>query len=168
MINTLLLVAILLTFSYIFYEQFIIIRLKGNVKLNILLQRQSSFEAVIIIGLIIILIYQGFIHHSLSAFSIFLFSISILLTVYIAFIRKPRLILKERGFFIHNLYVEYDKIAQLNLSHTQNKKKLTEHLFVIDLKNGKRLVANIPNLQDAEQVVAFFGGYKSSNHSIRK
>ena len=77
---------------------------------------------------------------------------SVILVIYSSFLRKPKLLLKERGFFLSAFYIDYQRISQINLA---DKQKL-----VINLSNGRRLFIPIKHLQDVEKVVNFFGGYK--------
>lgn len=159
MINTILFIAIFLTFAYAIYDQFLMNKLKGETKLDVPLKRQATADGAILIGLIVLTIYQG-VQHQIEPLTLFLLATCIILSAYSAFIRHPRLLLKEKGFFYGNLYIEYDKIAQLNLADSQTKKGESEKIFVIDLKTGRRLLVRIQHADDLEKVVAFFGGYK--------
>ncbi|SUB35258.1 membrane protein [Pasteurella multocida] len=100
--------------------------------------------------LIVVLIYQ--IQASISAFTLYLLTTLIILTIYAAFIRTPVLLLKEKGFFFGNIYFQYADIHQVNLAEN--------NILVIDMKNGKRLLVHLLTDQDREQVIQFFGGYK--------
>ncbi|QIM68065.1 DUF986 family protein [Basfia succiniciproducens] len=154
MTNTILLICIILFFAYAFYDQFGMDKRKGETKLKVRLKKQAKIDAVIFVILIACLFaYQS--KESLlniDSFTIFLLATAVVLAVYTAFIRSPMLILKEKGFFYSNLFIEYDKIRQLNLAEG--------NIFVVDLTNGKRLLLPIADERDKEKIVTFFGGYK--------
>ncbi len=151
MINLLLLVGILFFFIYVFYDQFGMNYLKGKTILKIALKKRAKIDAIIFILLIIVILYQ--VRLQVPAITLYLLSISILLSIYIAFIRYPQIIFKEKGFFFENIYISYQKIQQVNLTE--------DHKFVIDLTNTKRLIIQLANENDKEKVVNFFGGYKA-------
>lgn len=150
MIDILLFIGIILFFCYAVYDQFGMDRLKGKTKLKVRLKKQAKSDAVIFIALIAILLYQT--KAQISAMTMYLLAMTVVLSIYIAFIRSPVLILKDQGFFHSNLYIGYDKIQQVNLAEG--------NVFVFELKNGKRLTARLADAADKNKVVAFFGGYK--------
>ena len=151
MTNILLFIGILLCFGFAIYDQFIMDKLKGETKLSIRLKQQAKLDTGILIGLIVLIIVQG-IQTDIQPMTIFLLASCIVLAVYSAFIRFPRLLLKPQGFFFGNVYVDYQKVEHINLAEGQ--------ILVIDLKGGRRLLARIQQQQDIEKVVNFFGGYK--------
>lgn len=150
MVNTFLIIGICCFFVYAFYDQFLMEHLKGATKLKVRLKKQAKIDALIFIALIAIILYQS--AEQINTTTLYLLAIAILLSLYIAFIRFPVLLLKEQGFFFENIYIAYAKIQQINL--TENK------ILVIDLKNKKRLMISVDNPQDIEKIVQFFGGYK--------
>ncbi|EIJ67804.1 DUF986 family protein [Pasteurella bettyae] len=155
MTNAILLICVLLFFAYSFYEQFGLDKRKGKTKLKLALKKQAKADAIIFIVLIGCLFgYQSNNVINIAPFTIFLLTTAVVLAIYTAFIRSPMLILKEKGFFYSNMFIEYDKIAQVNLAEG--------NIFVIDLTNTKRLLITLANPQDTEKLVAFFGGYKES------
>lgn len=150
MVNTFLIIGICCFFAYAFYDQFLMDHLKGTTKLKVRLKKRAKIDALIFIALIAIILYQS--SGQINPTTLYLLAIAILLSLYIAFIRFPVLLLKEQGFFFENIYIAYAKIQQINL--TENK------ILVIDLKNTKRLMISVDNPQDIEKIVQFFGGYK--------
>ncbi len=152
MTNILLIIAIILSLSYIVYDQIIMDKLKGKTKLMIRLVRQANIDTGILIALIALILFQG-VQNGIEPLTVFLLSGCIVLAVYSAFIRYPRLLLKEQGFFFGNIYFLYSNIEQINLSE--------QSVLVIDLKSKKRLFVRIQHAEDIEKVVTFFGGYKS-------
>ncbi|QIW15406.1 hypothetical protein A4G20_03190 [Pasteurellaceae bacterium RH1A] len=154
MTNFILLLGILLFLAYAFYDQFLMDKLKGKTRLSLFLKPQAKADGLILIGLIIITIYQG-LQNQIEALPLFLLSFCIILAIYAVFIRRPRLLLKEEGFFFGNVYFRYQAIEQINLAEG--------NILVIDLKGGRRLLARLAQAQDLEQAVNFFGGYKQAN-----
>ncbi|HDR1844338.1 TPA: DUF986 domain-containing protein [Pasteurella multocida] len=150
MINFFLLIGIGLFLIYAIYDQFGMRRWRGKCLHQINLKKQAQKDGIIFIVLIVVLIYQ--IQASISAFTLYLLTTLIILTIYAAFIRTPVLLLKEKGFFFGNIYFQYADIHQVNLAEN--------NILVIDMKNGKRLLVHLLTDQDREQVIQFFGGYK--------
>ncbi|OOH87217.1 hypothetical protein BMT54_10250 [Pasteurellaceae bacterium 15-036681] len=151
MTNILLSIGILLCLAYAIYDQFIMDKLKGETKLAIRLKQQAKLDTGILIGLIVLIIIQS-LQTGIEAITLFLLTSCIILAVYSAFIRFPRLLLKPKGFFFGNIYFDYQRVEQINLAEGQ--------ILVIDLKGGRRLLVRIQQQQDIEKVVNFFGGYK--------
>lgn len=161
MTNAIILSGILLFFVYALYDQFGMDILKGKTKLKVRLKKQAKSDALIFIGLLLLIIYQAKSQiHTLSGFTLFLIATAIILTVYGAFIRSPVLVLKENGFFYGNIYFSYDRIRQINLADN--------NILVIDLHSGRRLLVLLTNPQDTDKVVIFFGGYKQDNQNIKE
>ncbi|WGE89351.1 DUF986 family protein [Actinobacillus arthritidis] len=151
MTNIILLVGIICVLAFAVYDQVIMPKLKGETKLVVQLQRQVKGDAWILIGLIALTMAYG-VRNSIEALTVYLLAFSIILCIYVTFLRSPRLILKEQGFFFANVFFKYDNIHQINLAQSQ--------ILVIDLKSGRRLFVRIQTPEDIEKVVSFFGGYK--------
>lgn len=152
MTNSVLFIGIVLCFAFAIYDQVVMDKLKGQTKLIVSLQRQAGLDSGILIGLIVLSIIQG-IQIGIEPLTLYLLVTCIILCVYSAFIRFPRLLLKEQGFFFGNIYFDYSKVKQINLAEN--------NILVIDLNNGRRLLVRIKQQDDVEKVVQFFGGYKS-------
>ncbi|MBF0750678.1 MULTISPECIES: DUF986 family protein [unclassified Pasteurella] len=153
MVNVILFLTILLFFSYAIYEQFLIEKRKGQTKLKVPLKKQHKIDSLIFIGLIIILVYQSFTQSGyISPTTLFLLAAIIILAIYNTFFRTSMLIFKTEGVFYLNIYIDYQKIHQLNL--TQN------NILVINLKNKKSLFAPLAREEDGQRVVNFFGADK--------
>lgn len=151
MTNLALIIAIVAVIAFAIYDQVIIPKHKGETKLSVQLQRQVKGDAWILIGLIALSIVYG-IQNGIAPLTLYLLVFAIILCVYSAFLRAPRLLLKETGFFFGNIFFEYQNIAQINLAEQQ--------ILVIDLKSGRRLLVRIQDAEDIKKVVNFFGGYK--------
>lgn len=151
MTNIILLIGIAAVLAFAIYDQVIMPKLKGETKLIVQLQRQVKGDAWILIGLIALTMVYG-VQNGIESLTIYLLAFSIILCVYVTFLRSPRLLLKEQGFFFANVFFEYANIHQINLAQSQ--------IIVIDLKSGRRLLVRIQTPEDIEKVVNFFGGYK--------
>ncbi|WGE52879.1 DUF986 family protein [Actinobacillus equuli] len=151
MTNIILLIGITAVLAFAIYDQVIMPKLKGETKLVVQLQRQVKGDAWILIGLIALTMVYG-VQNGIESLTIYLLAFSIILCVYVTFLRSPRLLLKEQGFFFANVFFEYANINQINLAQSQ--------IIVIDLKSGRRLLVRIQTPEDVEKVVNFFGGYK--------
>ncbi|MCQ9712140.1 DUF986 family protein [Actinobacillus suis] len=151
MTNIILLIGIVCVLAFAIYDQVIMPNLKGETKLTVQLQRQVKGDAWILIGLITLTMVYG-VQNGIESLTIYLLAFSIILCVYVTFLRSPRLLLKEQGFFFANVFFEYANIHQINLAQSQ--------ILVIDLKSGRRLLVRIQTPEDIEKVVNFFGGYK--------
>ncbi|WP_242650048.1 DUF986 family protein, partial [Rodentibacter trehalosifermentans] len=142
---------------FYYFTLFYLCRLRsvpnGKTKLKVALKKQHKIDALILVALILILVYQAVMQSGhISPITLFFLTIIIILAIYSTFFRTPMLIFKPQGFFYANIYIDYQKIHQLNL--TQN------HILVIDLTNKKRLFAPLANKTDVQQVINFFGGLK--------
>ncbi|WGE63135.1 DUF986 family protein [Actinobacillus equuli subsp. haemolyticus] len=151
MTNIILLIGIAAVLAFAIYDQVIMPKLKGKTKLTVQLQRQVKGDAWILIGLITLTMVYG-VQNGIESLTIYLLAFSIILCVYVTFLRSPRLLLKEQGFFFANVFFEYANIHQINLAQSQ--------IIVIDLKSGRRLLVRIQTPEDIDKVVNFFGGYK--------
>lgn len=152
MTNFILIFGIIAALCFALYDQIIMPKRFGETRLAILLQKQAKADSWILIGLFALSLIYG-IQNSISAFTLYLLGFAILVTIYLAFLRSPRLLLKQKGFFFGNVFFEYQNIAQINLAENQ--------ILVIDMKSGRRLLVRIENKEDIEKVVRFFGGIKN-------
>ncbi|MCK3658613.1 hypothetical protein A4G18_07800 [Pasteurellaceae bacterium Pebbles2] len=152
MINFSLILCISAFFLYSFYEQFALDRRKGQTRLKVRLKKRTKLDSLIFVALIIVLIWQSL--AQIPPTTLYLLFFLIILSLYLAFFRTSQLILKPTGFYLGTIFIHFDKIQQVNLA--------PENKFVFELKNGKRIIAQLENKQDVEQVVNFFGGYKNA------
>lgn len=150
MINTLLTLSIIVYFAYAFFEQFGLDHLKGKTRLKVQLKKRTKLDSLIFIALIGIIIWQS--EGQIEPFTLYLLGFLILLSLYTAFFRTPMLVIKNNGFFFENIFVTFDKIDAINLAN--------DYKLVFDLKNGKRLIAQLTNQADTDAVVTLLGGYE--------
>ncbi|STY61778.1 DUF986 family protein [Mannheimia haemolytica] len=158
MTNTILILFILLGLVFAIYDQVFMHKLKGTTLLEIRLKKQKTIDTWLLIGLIVLSISYG-VQNQIQPFTLYLLATCIILSVYLAFFRSPRLLLKQHVFFFANVFFNYDKIYQVNIAEG----KADEKILVIDLHSGRRLLAYVENAEDLQPVVDFFGGYKKES-----
>ena len=101
-------IAVLLAFAI--YDQFIMPRRNGPTLLAIPLLRRGRIDSVIFVGLIVILIYNNVTNHG-ALITTWLLSALALMGFYIFWIRVPKIIFKQKGFFFANVWIELEKNA---------------------------------------------------------
>ena len=142
-----LLVIIALALLFAIYDEFIVdFFLKGKTRLKIGLRRLNRIDALIFIGLVGILIYQNITAKG-TVFTTTLLLILALMAIYLAYIRRPKLIFKQDGFFYANFFINYNRIKSMNLSE--------DGYLVIDLEK-RRLLIKVEHLDDLETLYHFF------------
>lgn len=141
----LLLLFIVLILAYAIYDEFIMVNLKGPTRLKILLQRRSKLDSLIFIGLLAILLYQNLRVQGPQITTLLLLSLSGL-AVWLFWIRAPKLLLKEHGFFFANVFITWDRIKAINLSE--------DGVLVISLEK-RRLLIHVRHLDDLERIYKF-------------
>ncbi|MEE3649372.1 MULTISPECIES: DUF986 family protein [unclassified Brenneria] len=138
-------VSIALALIYAIYDEFIMDRLKGKTRLRVLLRRANRLDALIFIGLVAILIYQNIMNNGAIMTTWLLLSLA-LMAIYLAYIRRPKLLFKSAGFFYANIFIPYNCIKNMNLSE--------DGVLVIDLER-RRLLIHVAQLDDLERIYNF-------------
>jgi uncharacterized membrane protein YobD (UPF0266 family) len=133
-------IAALLT--YAIYDQFIMPRRNGPTLLAIPLLRRSRVDSVIFIGLIAILIYNNVTSHG-AVMTTWLLCALALMGFYIFWIRVPKILFKQGGFFFANVWIEYNRIKEMNLSE--------DGVLVMQLEQ-RRLLIRVRNIDDLEKI----------------
>ncbi|WP_336220823.1 DUF986 family protein [Citrobacter amalonaticus] len=133
-------VAVLLV--YAIYDQFIMPRRHGPTLLTIPLLRRGRVDSVIFIGLIAILIYNNITSHG-AMITTWLLCALALMGFYIFWIRMPKIIFKQHGFFFANVWIEYNRIKEMNLSE--------DGVLVMQLEQ-RRLLIRVRNIDDLEKI----------------
>lgn len=139
------LVLVLFIFSllaYAVYDQFIMPRRNGPVLLTIALLPRSRVDSVIFIGLIAILIYNNVTSNG-AQFTTWLLCALVLMGLYLFWIRTPKIIFKQKGFFFANVWIEYNRIKEMNLSE--------DGVLVMQLEQ-RRLLVRVRNIDDLEKI----------------
>ncbi|KNC09627.1 hypothetical protein AC791_13385 [Klebsiella sp. RIT-PI-d] len=133
-------IALLLGFAL--YDQFIMPRRHGPVLLAVPLLRRGRIDSFIFVGLIGILIYNNVSIHG-AIITTWLLSALALMGLYLFWIRVPKIIFKKDGFFFANVWIEYSRIKEMNLSE--------DGVLVIQLEH-RRLLVRVRNIDDLERI----------------
>ncbi|MBN6044987.1 DUF986 domain-containing protein [Citrobacter sp. ku-bf4] len=128
--------------AYAIYDQFIMPRRNGPTLLAIPLLRRSRVDSVIFIGLIAILIYNNVTSHG-AVVTTWLLCALALMGFYIFWIRVPKILFKQGGFFFANVWIEYNRIKEMNLSE--------DGVLVMQLEQ-RRLLIRVRNIDDLERI----------------
>ncbi|PWC20719.1 hypothetical protein DDT52_08380 [Brenneria roseae subsp. roseae] len=140
-----LVVLIGLALLYAIYDEFIMDRLKGKTQLRVMLKRVSRLDALIFIGLVVILIYQNVMNNGAVITTSLLLFLAFM-AFYLAYIRRPKLLFKLTGFFYANIFIAYNRIQSMNLSE--------DGVLVIDLER-RRLLIHVSQIDDLERIYNF-------------
>ncbi|WP_039056597.1 DUF986 family protein [Enterobacter sp. Bisph1] len=133
-------IAALLAFAL--YDEFIMPRRHGKTLLAVPLLRRSRTDGAIFIGLLAILIYNNTTTGGTPLTMWLLFTLT-LMGVYLFWIRAPKIIFKEQGFFFANVWIEYKRIKGMNLSE--------DGVLVMQLEQ-RRLLVRVRNIDDLERI----------------
>ncbi len=148
--DSILAIIILIMLVYAIYDEFIQQLLKGKTLLKINLKRKHRVDAIIFIVLICIVIYTNIIRHG-SSLTTYLLMITILMAIYLAFIRKPKLFFKQDGFYFANTFILYDRIKTMNLSE--------DGILIIGLEQ-KKINMQVTHLDDLQRIYEFLINHK--------
>ncbi|MBA7847690.1 DUF986 domain-containing protein [Klebsiella sp. RHBSTW-00484] len=133
---------ILVLLAFAVYDQFIMPRLNGPSLLAIPLLRRSRVDGIIFVGLIGILIYNNMANQG-ELITTWLLSALALMGLYLFWIRTPKIIFKKSGFFFANIWIEYKRIKEMNLSE--------DGVLVMQLEQ-RRLLIRVRNIDDLEKI----------------
>ncbi len=97
---------------------------------------------MIFVGLTAILIYNNITQHG-TAITTWLLSALALMGLYLFWIRTPKIIFKPHGFFFANVWIEYQRIKEMNLSE--------DGVLVMQLEQ-RRLLIRVRNIDDLEKI----------------
>ena len=128
--------------AYAIYDEFIMPRRHGETLLSLPLLRRGRVDAFIFAGLIAILIYNNVTGHG-AILTTWLLCALALMAVYLFWIRTPKIIFKSRGFFFDNVWIEYNRIKEMNLSE--------DGVLVMQLEQ-RRLLVRVKNIDDLEKI----------------
>lgn len=132
----------LLLLAYAVYDEFLMGMNKGVTRLKVNLRRRNKLDCIIFIGLLAILLYNNITAQGTAVTNYLLIALA-LIAFYISFIRWPKLLFKETGFFYANAFITYDRIKAMNLSE--------DGVLVIDLEQRKLLI-RVNNMDDLENI----------------
>lgn len=136
-------IAALLAFSI--YDELIMPRRHGDTLLALPLLRRRPVDAAIFVGLLVILIYNNATNYG-SSLTTWLLCTLALLAIYLFWIRTPKILFKARGFFFSSVWIEYNRIKEMNLSE--------DGVLVMQLEQ-RRLLVRVKNIDDLEKIYKF-------------
>ncbi|EQA1665692.1 DUF986 family protein [Enterobacter bugandensis] len=128
--------------AYAVYDEFIMPRRNGETLLTLPLLRRGRIDAFIFAGLVVILIYNNVTSHG-AILTTWLLCALALMAIYLFWIRSPKLIFKKQGFFFANVWIEYNRIKEMNLSE--------DGVLVMQLEQ-RRLLIRVKNIDDLEKI----------------
>lgn len=128
--------------AYAIYDEFIMPRRHGETLLTIPLLRRNRVDAVIFAGLLVILIYNHVMSHG-ALLTTWLLCALVLMAIYLFWVRVPKVIFKSHGFFFANVWIEYNRIKEMNLSE--------DGVLVMQLEQ-RRLLIRVKNIDDLEKI----------------
>jgi len=136
---------IVLFMAYAIFDELIMTRLKGPTLLKVFLQRRNKLDSLIFVGLVAILIYQNIVNQGPRVTTTLLMVLASL-SVYLFWIRLPKLLFKPQGFWYANVFIDYSRIKTMNLSE--------DGILVIELES-RRLLIHVRKLDDLETIYQF-------------
>lgn len=128
--------------AYAFYDEFIMPRRNGETLLAVPLLRRGRIDAFIFAGLLAILIYNNVMSQG-ALLTTWLLCVLALMAFYLFWIRAPKIIFKKHGFFFANIWIEYNRIKEMNLSE--------DGVLVMQLEQ-RRLLVRVRNIDDLEKI----------------
>ncbi|HGG0599035.1 TPA: DUF986 family protein [Enterobacter roggenkampii] len=128
--------------AYAIYDEFIMPRRHGETLLSLPLLPRRRVDAIIFVGLIAILIYNNVTSHG-ALLTTWLLCALALMAIYLFWIRTPKIIFKSHGFFFANVWIEYNRIKEMNLSE--------DGVLVMQLEQ-RRLLIRVKNIDDLEKI----------------
>jgi len=131
--------------AYALYDEWVLPRRKGKALLTLPLLRRSRVDAAIFVGLLIILIYNNVVNGG-TLLTTWLLSALSLLAIYLFWIRVPKIIFKAQGFYYSSVWIEYNRIKEMNLSE--------DGVLVTQLEH-QRLLVRVKNIDDLEKIYKF-------------
>ncbi|WP_455424736.1 DUF986 family protein [Dryocola sp. LX212] len=140
--DVVLVVFIVLLLGWAIYDEFIMERLKGKTRLAIPLLRRNRIDSTIFVFLIGILIYNNVTNHG-TVVTTWLLSALALIAIYLSWIRQPKLLFKNEGFFFAGVWILYSRIKEMNLSE--------DGVLVMQLEQ-RRLLIRVKNIEDLEKI----------------
>ena len=131
--------------AYALYDEWVLPWRKGKALLTLPLLRRSRVDASIFVGLLIILIYNNVVNGG-TLLTTWLLSALSLLAIYLFWIRVPKIIFKAQGFYYSSVWIEYNRIKEMNLSE--------DGVLVMQLEH-QRLLVRVKNIDDLEKIYKF-------------
>lgn len=143
--DVVLLVFIVSLLGWAIYDEFIMGKLKGKTRLAVTLLRRNRIDSTIFVGLVGILIYNNITTNG-TPVTTWLLSALALVAIYLSWIRQPKLLFKNEGFFFAGAWILYSRIKEINLSE--------DGVLVMQLEQ-RRLLIRVRNIDDLENIYKF-------------
>ncbi|MDH2066130.1 DUF986 family protein [Pantoea sp. GD03673] len=124
------------------YHEAILPRRRGATRLRVALRRQHKIDSLIVIGLLLILLWNNVSHHGPQLTTSLLMVLSFM-AFWLFWLRKPTLLMKNEGLFYAGVWIDYRRIQGMNLSE--------DGILVIQLEQRRLLVA-VQQLDDLERI----------------
>lgn len=140
--DALLLLFIILSLAYAIYDEAIMPRLKGPTRLQIALQRRNKPDSMIFIGLLLILLWNNLSRQG-SSLTTSLLLVLAFLAIWLFWVRRPKLLLKNQGLYFANAWIAYSRIRGMNLSE--------DGILLVQLERRRLLIA-VRKLDDLERI----------------
>lgn len=137
-----LVVFIVALLAYAIYDELIMPRRNGETLLSIPLLRRGRVDGIIFTGLLMILIYNNVMSQG-ALLTTWLLCALALMGFYLFWVRAPKIIFKSTGFFFANVWIEYNRIKEMNLSE--------DGVLVMQLEQ-RRLLIRVRNIDDLEKI----------------
>ncbi|WP_437888598.1 DUF986 family protein [Phytobacter sp. V91] len=131
--------------AWAIYDELILPHRNGKPLLTLPLLRRSRVDATIFVGLLVILIYNNVTNNGTSLTTWLLCALS-LLAIYLFWIRVPKIIFKAQGFYYSSVWIEYNRIKEMNLSE--------DGVLVVQLEQ-RRVLIRVKNIDDLEKIYKF-------------
>lgn len=131
-----------LILCYACYDELIMPRRNGPVHLKVFLRRRARADSLIFIGLLFILLWNTLSQQGEQLTTTLLLTL-IFMSIYIFWIRRPKLLLKANGFFFSNIWIAWSRVQGMNLSE--------DGILVIQLEQ-RRLLIQVRELDDLERI----------------
>ncbi len=128
--------------AYAIYDELIMPRRNGTTLLTIPLLRRGRVDGVIFAGLLMILIYNNVMSQG-ALLTTWLLCALALMAFYLFWMRVSKIIFKPAGFFFANVWIEYNRIKEMNLSE--------DGVLVMQLEQ-RRLLIRVKNIDDLEKI----------------
>ncbi len=128
--------------AYAIYDEWIMPRRHGATLLAIPLLRRGRVDAFIFAGLLVILIYNNVMSGG-ALLTTWLLCALALMAIYLFWIRTPKILFKKSGFFFANVWIEYNRIKEMNLSE--------DGVLVMQLEQ-RRLLIRVRIIDDLEKI----------------
>lgn len=138
----LLIIFILMLLAWAIYDDIILDRRRGPTLLKVTLLRRSPVDITIFSALIAIVIYNNLTTHG-PALTTWLLGCTLLLAIYIGWLKQPKICFKSQGLFYTGTWIDYHRISAMNLSE--------DGVLVMKLEQ-KNLYIRVRNIDDLESI----------------